>query len=91
MGKEIVLFESEEPKSLTDVSAFLHELADKLDTNKVVLRQGEQEVEVTLPDNVVLELKVEEEDKKGKKQYQLEVEIEWYEGGAKGGGPVTLG
>ena len=90
MGKETVLFKSEEKKGLSDVAAFLHELAEKLADNKVILRQGDQEIEVSIPDNVVLELKVEEEDKKGRTQFSLEVEIEWYEGDDSGG-PVTLG
>ena len=89
MGKEIVLFESEERKDLASVVAFLHQLADKLAKNQVVLRQGMEEIVVDIPNNVVLELKVEEEDKKGKVKRTLEVEIEWIEGD-ESGGVVTL-
>ena len=90
MGKEIVLFKSEERKDLASVVAFLHQLADKLAKNQVVLRQGSAEIVVDIPDNVILELKVEEEDKKGKVKRTLEVEIEWIEGD-ESGGAVTLG
>ena len=90
MGKEIVLFKSEERKDLASVVAFLHQLADKLAENQVVLRQGSAEIVVDIPDNVILELKVEEEDKKGKVKRTLEVEIEWIEGD-ESGGAVTLG
>jgi amphi-Trp domain-containing protein len=90
MGKEIVLFESEERKDLASVVAFLHQLADKLAKNQVVLRQGSAEIAVDIPDNVVLEIKVEEEDKSGKLKRTLEVEIEWIEGDEVGG-VVTLG
>ena len=90
MGKEIVLFKSEERKDLASVIAFLYQLADKLAGNQVVLRQGSEEIIVDIPDNVVLELKVEEEDKKGKIKRTLEVEIEWIEGD-ESGGVVTLG
>jgi len=89
MGKEIVLFKSEERKDLASVVAFLHQLADKLAENQVILRQGSTEIVVDIPDNVVLELKVEEEDKKGKIKRTLEVEIEWIEGD-ESGGAVTL-
>ena len=89
MGKEIVLFKSEERKDLASVVAFLHQLADKLAENQVILRQGSTEIVVNIPDNVVLELKVEEEDKKGKMKRTLEVEIEWIEGD-ESGGAVTL-
>ncbi|MDT8307434.1 MAG: amphi-Trp domain-containing protein, partial [Anaerolineae bacterium] len=74
MGKEVVLFASEEPHSLKDVAAFLRELADKLDGNEVVLRKGSEELAVQIPNNVVLELKVEEEEKKQRTQRSLEIE-----------------
>ena len=90
MGKEIVLFESEEKRSIGDVSDFLRQLADKLEQNQVILRQGEEEIEVTVPNQVTLELKVEEETKKKGTQRSLEVEIEWMEGD-ESGGAVTLG
>ena len=90
MGKEIVLFKSEERKDLGSVVTFLHQLADKLAENQVILRQGSEEIVIDVPDNVVLELKVEEEDKKGKMKRTLEVEIEWIEGD-ESGGVVTLG
>lgn len=90
MGKETILFKSEEKRDLQSVVAFLHQLADKLAQKEVVLRQGEQEITVEIPDQVVLELKVEEEDKKRKTQRSLEVEIEWIVGDDTGGA-VTLG
>jgi amphi-Trp domain-containing protein len=90
MGKEIVLFKSEERKDLASVVAFLHQLADKLAENQVILRQGSEEICLDVPDNVVLELKVEEEDKKGKMKRTIEVEIEWIDGDDSGG-VVTLG
>ena len=80
MGKEIVLFSSEEKKDLKSVAAFLHQLADKLADNRVVFRQGTEEIVVEIPNNVVLEIKVEEELKKKKTQQSLEIEIEWYVG-----------
>lgn len=90
MGKEIVLFKSEERKSIQSVAEFLHQLADKLAENKIILRRGAEEIQVNIPDNVILELKVEEETKKGKTQHSLEIEIEWIEGD-ESGGVVTLG
>jgi amphi-Trp domain-containing protein len=86
MAKEIVLFKSEERKSLAEVAGFLRELADRLDGNQVTLRQGTEELTLTIPDQVVLEIKVEDEGTK----HSLEVEIEWKEGDDAAGG-VTLG
>ena len=90
MGRENVLFKSEEKKDLPSVATFLRQLADKLDGNQVVLRQGTEEIVLDIPNNVILELKAEEEDKKGKMKRTLEVEIEWIEGD-ESGGAVTLG
>ena len=90
MGKETILFSSEEPRSVKSVAEFLRQLADKLDKKEVVFKQGKQELSVLLPDNVVLEVKVEEEAKKRKTQRSIEVEIEWYEGD-EAGGSVSLG
>ena len=90
MAKEIVLFKSEERKDLQSVSAFLHQLADSLENNQVILRQGTEEITLDIPNQVILELKVEEEDKKGKTKHTLEVELEWIEGD-ESGGVVTLG
>ena len=90
MGKEIVLFESEERQDVQSVAQFLHQLADKLAEQQVVLRQGKQEVSLTIPNSVVLELKVEEEAKKKRTQRSLEVEIEWFVGDETGG-KLTLG
>lgn len=90
MGKEVVLFSSEERQDLRSVAAFLRELADKLDQNQVILRQGAEEVTLDIPNNVVLELKAEEEIEGGKTERSLEVEIEWVEGD-ESGGAVSLG
>jgi len=84
MGKEVVLFESEERHSRQEVARFLRELADKVEGGEVVLRKGAEELTLNLPGNVVLEVKAEEEDKKGRTQRSLEVELEWYEGEDEG-------
>ena len=90
MGKEIRLFKSEVRKSRSDVSAFLHQLADKIAEGKVVLRQGQEELTLQIPVNLVLEVQAEDEDKKKKgTQHSLEVEIKWFDG--EEGGPLELG
>jgi len=71
------------------VAAFLKELADRLAQGKVSLRKGTEEVTLTMPENVILELKAEEKIKPGKTKYSLEIEIEW--GSGEGSGPVSLG
>ncbi len=90
MGKEVRLFKSEERKSRADVSAFLHQLADKLAEGQVVLRQGKEELKLKIPSSLILEVQVEDEDKKSKgTQHSLEVEIKWFDN--EKGGFLELG
>ncbi|MGI6655369.1 MAG: amphi-Trp domain-containing protein [Desulfobulbus sp.] len=80
MGKEIRLFKSKEQKTRADVSAFLHQLADKISDGKVVLSQGAKEVILQIPQNVVIEVQVEDEVKKTRGiQHSLEIELEWFD------------
>lgn len=89
MGKEKVLFESEERRDLRSVAAFLCDLADKMEANAVVLRKGDEEIPVEIPNNVEFEIKLEEEEKKGGRvKRSLEVEIEWIVG--ESNEPVSL-
>lgn len=90
MGKETRLFKSEERKSRSDVSVFLHQLADKISDGQVVLRQGQEEITLQLSHSLILEVQVEDEDKKSKgTQHSLEVEIKWFDD--EQGGPLELG
>lgn len=91
MGKEIRLFKSEERRSRADVSAFLRELADKVEAGQIVLRQGQEELTLEIPSSVILEIQVEDEDKGAKGiEHSLEVELAWYDGDEQGG-PLELG
>lgn len=90
MGSETRLFTSEERMTREDASTFLHQLADKLAEGRVLLRQGQEETELHVPDRLILEVQVEDEDKKTKGvQHSLEVEIKWFD--TEQGGPVELG
>ena len=80
MGREVVLFETEERKNRSEIASFLRMLADKIESGNVTLKSGANEVTLTLPQNLIFETKVEEEQKKGKLKKSLEVEIEWIVG-----------
>ena len=91
MGKEVKLFKSEEKKNRSDVAAFLHQMADKVEKGRVVLRQGKQEITLELAHNLILEIQVEDEDKKRRGiQHSLEIEIKWFDDDGSGG-PLQLG
>ena len=80
MGREKRLFKSQERKSRADVSSFLHQLADKISKGNVVLSQGGEDLTLQLPENLILEVQVEDEEKGTKGiQHSLEVEIKWFD------------
>lgn len=80
MGIETRLFKSEERYSRADVSTFLHQLAEKVSQGRVVLRQGSNEIALDLPESLVLEVQVEDEEKRNKgTQHSLELELKWYD------------
>jgi amphi-Trp domain-containing protein len=78
-----VLVKSDLRKTLPEVAAFLHELADKVESGEVTLLQGGQDVSIALPDTVSFELEYYEKPKKQGVKKQLEIELEWVEGGKK--------
>ena len=90
MAKKNVLVKSDLRKNLPDVAAFLRELADKVESGQLTLVQGEQDVKVDLPETVSFELEFYEQAKKQGIKKQLEIELEWVEGGKKRES-VTLG
>jgi len=83
---EHVLFKSEEKKKSIDAAAVMRIIADKLETGEITLSQGGDEVRLSVPETVTLELKVEEETKPGRSgvKKSLEIEIEWVEGESGG-------
>ena len=90
MAKKNVLVKSDLRKNLPDVAVFLRELADKVETGQVTLVQGGQDVIVELPDTVSFEIEYYEQPKKSGLKKQLEIELQWMEGGKKGQS-VSLG
>lgn len=91
MGKEVVLFKSEEKRTVAEVAAFLRQLAERVEGGEVILRQGADELILTLPGTVTLEVKAEEEASGSGPKHSLEVELEWHPGGEQAAGGLELG
>jgi len=50
----------------------------------IILRQGGEEINLAIAHNLILEIQVEDEDKKTKgEQHSLELEIKWFDTDAK--------
>ncbi len=90
MAKKNVIVKSSQKNSLPEMAAFLRDLADKVESGKVTLMQDDQAVIIDLPERVSFELEYYEQPKKHGLKKQLEIELEWKEGGRKKP-PVTLG
>ena len=81
MGREIVLFKTEEKKTPGEAAAILRQIADKIEAGSVTLQKGGESIRLDVPGTVTLEIKVEEEEKRRLKR-SLEIEIEWLVGEA---------
>ncbi|MGD8975378.1 MAG: amphi-Trp domain-containing protein [Desulfobacterales bacterium] len=90
MGKETVLFKSEEKKASIDVAKTLRQIADKIDDGTMILKQGSEEIILEFPKNMVLELKIEEEQGKKKLKKSFEIELEWVIGEEQTDGATIL-
>jgi amphi-Trp domain-containing protein len=75
MGKETVLFKSEQKMSIGDAVVFLRKVADKLEKQKVILIQGDKEVTLNIPDRIELEVKAEKEVGKKKQRKNLNLKL----------------
>lgn len=83
MAKKNVLVKSDQIKNLADAAVFLRNLADKIESGHVTLVQGGQDVVVDLPETVGFEIEYYEQPKKSGLKKQLEIELQWTEGGKK--------
>jgi amphi-Trp domain-containing protein len=88
MGRETILFKTEEKKTAKEISGTLRLIADKIDVGTMTLSQGAEEVTITFPASMAIQLKVEEEQGKRLKK-KFEVELEWIPGADESGGGST--
>jgi amphi-Trp domain-containing protein len=75
-----ILVRSKERQDTQSVASFLHELADRLAQHELILRQGDEEVQLSVPDRVVVRLRVQEKHKKRRTKRRLKLTIGWVEG-----------
>jgi len=80
MSDEKNLYESEARRTTAEVIDFLQQLAQWLGDRRLAFDDNGGVVEMTIPDEVVLEIEIDEEDE-GKEYVKrtLEIEIEWLE------------
>ena len=89
MGLETVIFKSEEKKSAKEIADILRQIAAKIESGSMTLMQSGKETILDFPPNMILEMKVEEEQgRKLKKSF--EIELEWIPGETQEGGATIL-
>lgn len=77
---EEVLFKSEEKLKTVDAADKISKIAERIVAGKLALEDGQNSVDLDIPDNVELEVKVEREGS----ETSVELEVEWDERGGKG-------
>lgn len=89
MGREVVLFKSEEKKTAGEIADALRLIADKIDSGKMTLKQNDKETVLDFPGTMTFELKVEEDHGRRLKK-SFEIELEWIPGedASKGGASI---
>jgi amphi-Trp domain-containing protein len=92
LGKETVLFKTEEKMNAQKAADLLRKIADKIEKGRLVLQRDKKTVTLAIPNNLEVEVKAERETGKKKTKEKIEVEIEWVEGEKrKRSGTLTIG
>ena len=91
MGRETVLFKTEEKMTSSQAAGLLRQLADKIEKGSVSLSQGKQKVNLKVPAQVEVEVKAEKEVGKKRTKKKIEVEIEWLVGADGKSAPLQIG
>ena len=91
MGKEAVLFKTEEKMSSGEAASLLRRIAKKIEAGEIVLERGKKSVNLSIPSRLEVEVKAEKETGKKKTTMKLEVELEWPLGESKAAvGPMKI-
>lgn len=80
MAKKKILLKSDEAIARADVAGFLYQVSEALAKGHLALKQGEEKVELQVPDQVEFEVEVDEKPKKGARKISVEFELEWLVG-----------
>jgi len=82
---ETKLFKAEERMERSAAARMLRELADRVESGRVVLRTAGNELVMEPPQQVVFEVEAEREDSSsGAPELKLEIEVSWVEGDTEG-------
>ena len=72
------------------VASFLKDLSEKMAQGQVTLKQGEDQVQIAVPERVIFRINAKEVNNKRRVRHALRLAISWVEG-QDATSPVTLG
>lgn len=81
MSKETKLFKSKVQKNRNEISDQLHLIADKIRSGQLNLEQEGNQLTLAFPEDLTLEIELEDKLKKQGTRHCLQIEIKWYDGG----------
>ena len=81
MTQKNILYKSSEGMNRADFADFLRRVADKIDSGKVSFQAQQGPVEIDIPEDVVVEVKLTEKAKSGGTKIDFEIEADWIKGG----------
>ncbi|GEM_PF-5211504 len=77
MSEKKTIYEEKGRKNLEDVISFLRITANCLEQGSFVLKQDDKTIELSMPKEIKIEIKLDEKTKKEGIRYALELELEW--------------
>ena len=94
MAKKNIILRSKQMETPQGVAVFLRELADKIESQQVVLIQEGIETTINLPDRLEMSISAKDKEKikKSSNRHSLKISLKWWEGAkAARSGKLKLG
>ncbi|HDQ34764.1 MAG TPA: amphi-Trp domain-containing protein [Chloroflexi bacterium] len=91
MRKKQVRMKSKSRPDQTQLSEFFHQLADKIATGEIVFQQLGEDIAITLPETVQLQVKVTQRQRRKGTRHKVLLKLSWLEGEDDPLAPPKLG
>ncbi len=86
MAQKNILYRSSESMNRASFADFLRKVADRVENGQVSFQTEQGSVEIDVPEDIVVDVKLTEKDKSGGKKIDFEIEADWMKGGRRSEG-----
>ncbi len=86
MAQKSILYKSSDHMDRSGFADFLRKVADKIEAGQVSFQAQQGEVQVQIPAEVTVDVKLTEKTKTSGKKIDFEIEADWIKGGRGSGG-----